>query len=162
MSQPGSWLAWLERTSLALALREHAWLYPAVEICHILGFVILVGAAAMFDLRLLGLSRGVSIRALAGHLLPWARGGLVLAAPTGVLLFLADASSIGVNPAFQLKLGLIALALLNAAAFHRWTARTMAAWDVGEPTPPGARLAGLASLLLWAGVIASGRLIAYV
>jgi hypothetical protein len=156
------WLAWLERTPLALLLREHPWLYPLVEVGHILGFVVLVGAAAMFDLRLLGVSPGISVRALVGHLLPWARGGLALAAPTGVLLFITDAAPLAANPAFQIKLGLIVLAILNTAIFHRWTARGIAAWDTNRPTPLGAKAAAICSLVLWAGVIAGGRLIAYV
>ena len=53
---PG-WLAWLEATTAATAMRQLLWLYPIVEILHIIGFVVLVGSAAMFDLRLLGLSR---------------------------------------------------------------------------------------------------------
>src|SRR5918999_5476260 len=156
----GPWLAWIERSSLAVALREHPWLYPGVEVGHILGFVILVGAAAMFDLRLLGLSRGISVQALAHHLLPWARAGLGLAAPTGILLFISDATTIAYNPAFQIKLVLIALAILNTVVFHRWTARSMAAWDVAQPTPLGAKLAAIISLVLWAGVVTGGRLIA--
>src|SRR5262245_23997671 len=131
----GPWLNWIERSSLAVTLREHPWLYPGVEVCHILGFAILVGAAAMFDLRLLGLSRAISVEALAGHLLPWARAGLALAAPTGLLLFISDAVTLAANPAFQLKLVLIALAILNTVVFHRWTARSLPSWDVGRPTP---------------------------
>ncbi len=156
------WLVWLERTALAVALREHAWLYPLVEIAHILGFVVLVGAAAMFDLRLLGVSPGISVQALARHLLPWARGGLGLAAPTGILLFMTDATALAVNPAFQVKLLLIGLAILNTAVFHRWTVRSIARWDVDRPTPISAKLAAACSLCLWAGVVAGGRLIAYV
>ena len=158
----GPWLGWIERSTLGTALREDPWLYPAVEVCHIVGFVVLVGAAAMFDLRLLGLSRAISVQALAGHLLPWARAGLALAAPTGVLLFISVASTIAYNPAFQVKLILIALAILNTVVFHRWTARSMAVWDVARPTPLGAKLAAIVSLVLWTGVIVGGRLIAYV
>jgi hypothetical protein len=158
----GPWLTWIERSPLAVSLREHPWLYPGVEVGHILGFVVLVGAAAMFDLRLLGLSRSISVGALAHHLLPWARAGLALAAPTGVLLFITDATTLATNPAFQLKLVLIVLAILNTVVFHRWTARSMAAWDVARPTPLGAKLAAIVSLVLWAGVVAGGRLIAYV
>jgi hypothetical protein len=160
--QLGPWLIWVERSQLGTMLRESAWLYPAVEVCHILGFVVLVGAAAMFDLRLLGLSSAVSVHALARHLLPWARAGLGLAAPTGVLLFISDAASLAVNPAFQVKLMLIALAILNTLVFHRWTGRSMASWDVGRPTPVSAKLAGIVSLVLWCGVVIGGRLIAYV
>jgi len=46
-----AWLGWLEATALATAMRQSAWLYPAVEIAHIVGFVVLVGSAFMFDLR---------------------------------------------------------------------------------------------------------------
>ena len=45
-------------------MREWLWLYPSVEIVHIVGFVILVGSVAMFDLRVLGLSKQISVRAL--------------------------------------------------------------------------------------------------
>jgi hypothetical protein len=158
----GPWLVWIERSPLGVVLREHPWLYPGVEVGHILGFSILVGAAAMFDLRLLGLSRSFSVGALAHHLLPWARAGLGIAAPTGVLLFISDATALAANPAFQLKLVLIVLAIVNTMVFHRWTAPSMAAWDVARPTPLGAKLAAVASLVLWAGVVAGGRLIAYV
>ena len=156
------WLRWVERSPLGVVLRENPWLYPGVEICHILGFVLLVGAAAMFDLRLLGISRAISVQALGGHLLPWARAGLALAAPTGLLLFISDATTIGYNPAFQVKLILIALAILNTVVFHRWTARSLDSWDVGRPTPLGAKLAAIVSLVLWTGAVVGGRLIAYV
>ena len=42
-------LVWLETSGLAVAMRQWAWLYPIVEILHILGFVVLVGAACVFD-----------------------------------------------------------------------------------------------------------------
>ena len=38
----------------------------------------------------------------------------------------------------------------------------MAVWDVARPTPLGAKLAAIVSLVLWTGVIVGGRLIAYV
>jgi hypothetical protein len=104
----------------------------------------------------------VSVQALAGHLLPFARLGLGVAAPTGILLFISDATALSGNPAFRIKLVLIALAILNTVIFHRWTARSMSAWDIGQPTPLGAKLAGLVSLVLWIAVVAGGRLIAYV
>ena len=47
------------------------------------------------------------------------RAGLLVAAPTGVMLFMTDATQVAANPAFRLKLVLIAAAVLNAAAFHR-------------------------------------------
>lgn len=157
-----AWLTWLEKTAVALAMREEPWLYPTAEVLHIIGFVMLVGAAAMFDLRLLGRSRSVPVTGLARHLLPWSRAGLLLAAPTGVLMFMAEATQTSQNPAFQLKLALIGAAILNAGAFHFWTFKSVRTWDCDLPSPIGAKLAAVLSLALWATVIAAGRLIAYV
>lgn len=157
-----AWLEVMEQSGVATAMREATWLFPAAEVVHILGFVLLVGAAVVFDLRLLGLSRGVSVAALAGHVLPWSRAGLLLAAVTGVLMFVSDASATAANPAFRLKLLLIASAGLNAWAFHRGPFRTVGAWDRGVRAPVAAHLAGALSLGLWTATITAGRLIAYV
>jgi hypothetical protein len=162
MGPAGGWLRWLEGMAVAVAMRESAWLYPTVETLHILAFIVLVGAAAMFDLRLLGLSRRVAVTGMAEHLLPWARAGLLVAAPTGVLMFMSDATATAANPAFRLKLVLIGVALLNVAVFHRWTFKSVRAWDCDAEAPIAARLAGGLSLALWATVVACGRLIAYV
>ena len=131
-----AWAVWLETSGVAVAMRQWLWLYPTVEIAHILGFVVLVGSAVMFDLRLLGLSRGIPASALAAHLLPWARLALAVVAPTGFLMFIAHATEFAFNPAFQLKLLLIAAALLNAAIFHRWPFRAVGDWETEVPAPP--------------------------
>lgn len=156
-----AWLVALETSGFAAAMRHWLWLYPAVEILHILGFVLLVGAAVMFDLRLLGVSRRLPVTDLARHLLPWSRAGLLLVVPSGGAMFAAHATEWVANPAFWLKLGLIALAGLNAWAFHRGVFRSAAAWDRHAPAPGRARAAAVLSLALWAGVLACGRLLAY-
>lgn len=156
-----AWLVWLETSGLAVAMRQWAWLYPIVEIAHIVGFVILVGSAFMFDARLLGFSRAVPVSSLERHLLTWARFSLMLVVPTGAMMFVAHATEMAENPAFRLKLILVAAAFLNAAVFHRWPFRTVGDWDTEVAGPGAARAAGVLSLLLWTGVITCGRLIAY-
>jgi hypothetical protein len=156
-----AWAVWLETSGVAVAMRQWLWLYPAVEIVHILGFVVLVGAAFMFDVRLLGLSRGLPVSAMAEHLLRWSRLALLLVAPTGALMFTAHATEMFANPAFRLKLLLIAAAFLNAGLFHRWPFRAVGDWDTEIRSPWPARLAGALSLVLWTGVITCGRLLAY-
>jgi hypothetical protein len=155
------WIELLEQSSLAGAMRHSLWLYPIVEIVHIAGFVVLVGAVALFDLRLLGFSRTVSVRALGRHLLPWAWLALLAIVPSGFAMFSAHAHEFLGNPAFRIKLLLIAFAGVNAAAFHRGVYRTVASWDQHYPTPGPAKAAALVSLAIWIGVIACGRLIAY-
>jgi len=151
--------AWMAATAPARAMRENAWLYPLVETAHILGFVLLVGAVAMFDLRLLGFGRWLPPRELARHLLPWSAGSFLLVAPSGLLLFSAQAADMLANPVFLLKMGLVVAAALNAAAFHasRWW-RTA---GIADAPPFGARLHAALSLACWATVIACGRLLAY-
>jgi hypothetical protein len=156
-----AWLVWLESTALATAMRQWLWLYPIVEIVHILGFVLLVGAAILFDLRLLGLARHLSVTGLAGHHLRWARLALLLIVPSGLLMFAAHATEMAENPAFQMKLALIILAGANAAIFHRGVFRSAGSWDRDSPAPGSAKLAAVLSLMLWAGVISCGRLLAY-
>jgi len=155
------WLVWIENTALAIAMRQWLWLYPAVEVVHIFGFVVLVGAAVMFDLRLLGLTRMLPVTGFALHHLRWARLALVLVAPSGLLMFAAHASEMATNPAFRLKLVLIALAGLNAAVFHRGIFQSVSAWDLNAPAPAAAKVAAVLSLLLWGTVITCGRLLAY-
>jgi hypothetical protein len=157
---PADWASWLAATQPALAMKSNAWLYPAVEIAHIAGFSVLVGAVAMFDLRLLGFGRGLPVRELARHLLPWSAGSMLLVLPSGLLLFAAEAPDLAINRIFLLKLLLIAAAGLNAAAFHAGPWRRAERW--ASSAPPRARAHAALSLLLWLGVIACGRLLAYV
>jgi hypothetical protein len=155
------WLAWLEGSAVATAMRQWLWLYPMVEIVHIVGFVILVGAAAMFDLRLLGVSRQLPVADLAHHLLRWARWSLLLVIPAGFLMFMAHATEMAENPAFRLKLLLIVVAGLNAAGFHRGPFRSVRNWNQNVAIPVTAKVAAVLSLVLWVGVIACGRMLAY-
>ena len=156
-----AWLVWLETSEVAAAMRHWLWLYPIVEIVHIVGFVVLVGAAVMFDLRLLGLSRHLPAADMARHLLPWARASLVLILPSGLLMFTAHATEWAASPVFRLKLLLIAAAGLNAALFHRGAFRSVAVWNRETKAPVSARCAAVASLVLWLGVLSCGRLLAY-
>src|SRR5262245_12951667 len=105
---------WLAATPLAQAMRDSPWLYPIVESVHIIGFSILVGAVAMFDLRVLGWGRALPVSALGRHLLPWSLASLVLIVPAGLLMFSTQPRDFLGNPVFLLKLSLIALAGINA------------------------------------------------
>ena len=155
------WTGWLEATAAATAMRQWLWLYPIIEILHILGFVVLVGSAAMFDLRLLGFSRQLPVTGMERHLLTWARLSVLVIVPTGGLMFVAHAAEFAGNSAFRLKLVLLVLAALNAALFHLRPFRQVAGWDHGTRAPLAARVAAGLSLMLWTGVIACGRLLAY-
>jgi hypothetical protein len=151
----------LENSGVAVMVRDSVWLYPAVETVHIIGFVVVVGAAAMFDLRLLGASRGLPISDTARHLLKWSLLGLLVVVPSGLLLFMTNATAFSVNPAFRLKLVLLAAAGVNAYVFHRWPFKTVTEWNRDVPAPTAAKISAIISLVLWTSVISCGRFIAY-
>ena len=151
----------IEGLAIAKAMREQLWLYPAVEVVHIVGFAILVGSVVMFDLRVLGLSKGVPVRALARHLLPWSVGALALIIPTGLLMFSAHAADFLVNRAFQVKMALLLAAGINAAIFHTGPYQSVAAWDTNAAAPLGAKASVALSIVIWISIIACGRLLAY-
>lgn len=157
-----SWLERLEGSGVGAWMRESAWGYPAVEVVHLLGLALLVGAAAMWDLRLLGVARRLPVPALASHLLTGARVGFAAAAVSGLLLFSSDAVALSSNPAFRLKLVVIAAALVNIAVFHARTFPSVERWDTAGGPPVGARVAAGFSLLFWVLAVVAGRWIAYV
>ena len=87
-------------------------------------------------------------------------GSLVLVLPSGALLLAAHADELARNPAMQIKLALLLVAAANALVLHRSRSRPTSgdtATDKRRHVP-----AAVLSLLTWVGVIAAGRLIAYV
>ncbi|WP_237144427.1 DUF6644 family protein [Pontibacter pamirensis] len=150
----------LEASALASAIRQSNWLYPFLEILHILGIVLLVGAAFLFDLRLLGFSRNLPVPDLARHVLPWSRRGLYLIVPSGLLLFSTNAVALASDPVFHIKLIMLAVGGINAGLFHRYIFSTAQGWMHGN-TPGMAKAVAVCSIVVWVVVIACGRLLAY-
>jgi len=151
----------IEGSAFGQAMRQWLWLYPSVEIVHLVGIAILVGSIAVLDLRLLGVSRSLSVRRLAAHVLPWTLASFALIVPSGLAMFIAHASDLISNPVFAFKLSLIGVAGVNAAVFRTGVFRSAGNWDVDVLPPLAARAAGAFSLLFWIAVIACGRLLAY-
>ena len=153
-------LQWLEDSSIAVAIRRSAWLYPALEIVHIIGIVVLVGPALMFDLRLLGFSKFVPVLSLGDYLLKWSRRGLIFVVPSGLFLFITNSTTLAYNPVFWMKMLLLVMAGLNALLFHRFTREELLnSSDVSMPAK--AKFAAIVSITSWLMIIACGRLLAY-
>ncbi|MEV8400193.1 DUF6644 family protein [Streptomyces niveus] len=154
--------SWLENTWLAEIIRSTAYLYPMLESIHIIGIALLIGPAAAFDLRLLGVGRRtLRVTTAANYLLRLSHLGFVIAAATGVAMFLPGANLLADRGSAPWKLGLILLAGINILIFHRRTYRSVADWDADQPTPVAARCAAVVSLTSWTGVTIAGRLLAY-
>ncbi|HZH28487.1 MAG TPA: DUF6644 family protein [Azospirillaceae bacterium] len=153
------WLSAIQASGLGEALRGSLWLYPLVEVVHVLASAILVGSILVYDLRVLGMGRAVPVAALARLALPASAGALAAAVITGAALFTAEATAYAANPAFLAKLGLIALGMVNVAWTHAGPMRGVDRWDTHAPA--AARIGAGISLAVWTGTAAAGRLIAY-
>lgn len=155
------WLDYVGDSQLGSAMRSELWLYPIVEVVHIIGFVVLVGSVVMFDLRLLGLSKGLPVAALARHLLTWGVAALLLIVPAGLMMFSAHPHDFASNGVFILKLCLIGIAGLNAALFHVGVFRSVDRWNTDITAPGIAKIQAIFSIMLWVSVVFCGRLLAY-
>jgi hypothetical protein len=154
-----SFCQWLEKTPAGVSMRQSSWVFEVMETTHTLGIILVAGTIMLVDLRLLGLGlRREPLREVVSRIVPWTMGGFCLMFCTGAWLFAGEASKLYYSPAFRVKLALLALAGLNALIFHLTVYRSVAEWD---GVPARARMAGLLSLVLWIGIIAAGRSIAY-
>ncbi len=145
----------LEQSSLGGAARGSAWLYPLANLSHVLGAALLVGAIATLDIQVLRRAKNAGV--IARAVTPVAGFGLALQVASGVVLLAADAMPVVVNPAFQFKMAMFALGLINVAVFRLRFGRGFKAED---PLDGAAWLAAV-SLASWLLVLLAGRFIAY-
>lgn len=152
----------LDKTPWSVALHESIWAYPVIESIHVLTLCLFLGMATLLDLRLIGVTlRNVSVKELADRLLPWTTAGFVVMVSTGVLLFYGIPIRTYTNIFFRIKIVLLILAGLNVWYFHSGIYLKVAEWGRDFKPPTKARMAGMVSLVLWAGVVVAGRMIAY-
>ena len=132
---------------------SHPWLYPGLEVVHLLGVALLVGNLVAFESRVLGWGQALPLQAMARLSLVLALCGFGLAALSGLLMFAAHPGEMLANRSFVLKMGLLMLAGTNAALFHARAGL--------QRMDRLARVQTLASLGLWIGAMIAGRWIAY-
>jgi hypothetical protein len=139
-------VAWVE-------LSAHPWAYPALEIVHIVGIALLMGNLVLVELRVWGLGANLPLPPLARLALRLSLLGFCIAAASGLMMFASQPADLLANRSFLVKMSLLALAGVNAAAFH--IRGGLARLD------RTARAQTALSLGLWLGVIICGRWIAY-
>jgi hypothetical protein len=134
-------------------ITTHPWVYPLLEVVHIVGIALLLGSLVLLELRVWGWARELPLRTLAGLALRVTLLGFVLAAASGGLMLASQWSELQGNRALITKMVLLALAGVNALAFH-----LRGGLDKADRT---ARLQTALSLGLWVLVVVCGRFIAY-
>lgn len=138
-------------------LKTNLYAYPMLEVMHIVGIALVFGTLWIVDLRLLlriNALNKLDAQALAKALLPWTIIGFLLAAMTGLTMFVSRIGDLISNPAFIIKISLLFTAGTNAAILH-------ARGALNAENMLTRIQAGL-SILIWLAVITCGRWIAYV
>jgi len=158
-------LEWLEETPIAIWVQSSLWGYPLTLSMHGVGMAIVVGLTAVIALRLLGFPAGVPVSSLKS-LTPVLIFGLALNALTGVALFMADASRLFFNTAFQIKILMI---VIGCGLVWRLDARVLrpaalsSANGADFALAPSVKAIAVGAIIVWwFSVVLSGRLIAYI
>ena len=156
-------MQWMADTEWSVGLHESRYAYTIIESVHVWTLCLFVGFAILLDLRLLGVTlKRVPVSQMLTRLLPWTKVSFVLMVVSGVLLYYAIPLRTYHNVFFRLKVVLLVLAALNAWVFHEGPIyRRLVEWDVSAVPPRRAKIAGAVSLVLWAAIVFSGRMIAY-
>ena len=134
------------------------WGWPIVEIIHFTGLCLLIGAVGTFDLVMIGWVKGLRLAALH-KLVPFGVLGFALSAASGLMFVATSPDQYLYNPAFQLKMVLLAIAGANMVLFYLTAARKLHSLPDGAAPPRSARIFAAVSLTAWFGVIACGRVI---
>ena len=156
------WSEWVQHLSVSRAVAESLWEYPTLGLIHLYSMVFLMTVIAALDLRLMGIAmdRGSQqpLPQLTRRVLGFAWMSLGVNAVTGTLLFMSRATEFYSNSAFQIKILLVFLGMVyHSIVFPTIVLPRATRWDESSRTPIGAKLMGVFSLLLWAGVVVASQ-----
>ena len=152
----------IEALPSSTAFRESLNGYPFALTAHVVSMCLFAGLILMMDLRLAGYGfQETPFSELQKRLFPWQMFTLLVTSASGLLLFYGQPMRYYGKALFWVKILLMIAAGVNALYFHMTTYRSVAKWDRDVVLPHGAKVAGVLSLIFWAGVIVFGRLTAY-
>lgn len=153
---------WVDAFPSSIELRGSQYVYSWILVAHVVSVCAFTGLVLLMDLRLLGIGyQQTPFPRLQRQLFPWQMGGMALSLVTGVVLVYAQPLRYYGSVYFWMKMAAMALAGLNALAFHYVSYPAVAAREGQPALPIGARFAGGLGLVLWATVVVEGRLIPY-
>ena len=152
------YLLWLEETPFSTWMRESGPAFFSSLIFHSIGMGFVVGVHVAINLRILGFAPRIPLL-LMRRFFPVLWVGLVVVFLSGALLLIAYPAKALTNPVFYLKLTAVMAALFITRSLARGVLQDPS-YDAGR-APRRARMLAALSLMLWAGAVTSGRLLAY-
>jgi hypothetical protein len=154
---------WLASTSISRDVQRILWIIPLLQSIHILAIAMVLSSVVMVEARILGLVHSQTLSQTAHRFVPWLWTGLVLLALTGLVLIIGEPRrTLDNNPAFLLKMVLLAFALAVTLAFQGSLRRNLAFWEDKPQRNTLTTVLAVVALVLWCAVAVAGRWIAYV
>ena len=142
------------------AFMNSTWGWPVIESLHFLGLCLLIGTVGVFDLRMLGIGKGIDYAELH-KLVPFGVAGYLLNVITGKMFLSTAPDQYLFNPAFQTKLFFMLIAGINMLVFYATTVNQVKNTNGQLALSSRAKIIGAISLLSWCVIITCGRLITY-
>ena len=150
-------IEWLYGTAVSSAIRDTSWIVPTVQAIHICAIAVVVGSALVTELRIAGVvAPDESLSVVAQRYLPWMWRAVGVLLATGLVMVVGEPERVLANSVFWLKMLLVLTGVLLSIYLRRPLLRS----EGGVRKEPTKALAWLL-LILWVGVIFSGRWIAY-
>jgi hypothetical protein len=151
----------LQQTAIARWIGESGslWGYPTILFLHTLGLATLAGLNASINLRILGMAPALPMAPLV-RFFPVMWAAFAMAAISGTLLLIADATTKLGQTVFWVKLLFVALAVVNMQMIR---SRVFNDPLIGQrPLASNAKLLAITSTVFWIAATIAGRLIAYI
>jgi hypothetical protein len=153
---------WLEHTFVSQTIQSIDWIVPTVQTIHILAIAVVAASALMIDLRLIGVfSANRPMREVSARFLPFVWWPLLVLLTTGAIMITGEPARSLKNPAFVVKMSLLATALIVTLLFQFLLRRDPELGSVASHHRTTATSIAALSMVLWTGIIFAGRWIAY-
>jgi hypothetical protein len=151
-------LAWFERTQLSIFIREEWWVFPSILSIHSVGMGLSAGASIADALRMLGVAPRVPLDSLV-KFIPLVWIGFIANVISGIALLFGYPAKGLTNWVFYAKLALLGGGLWLIQVIVRDVLKNDD-YSAG-PLPSKFKRQAILLLLLWIGVITTGRFLAY-
>ncbi len=142
------------------AFMNSPWGWPIAESIHFLGLCLLIGTVGLFDLRMMGFAKEISLSELH-RLIPIGVAGYLLNVITGTMFLSTAPDQYLYNPAVQSKSFFMLIAGINMLFFYATTAADVQSGASSSRVVLRAKIMAGISLVCWCAVIVCGRLITY-
>jgi hypothetical protein len=159
MSMPAL-IDWITGTWLSAFVLNYRWVWPISESLHFCGLVLMVGTVGMFDLRLLGVGKGIS-PAVLHRSLRFGIAGFAVSVLTGALFIAGTPDQYFYNNAFKVKVVCLTLLGLNAALFYGLEFGRVKVLGPDDDAPHGAKVIASISLTLLIAIMCAGRMLTF-